>query len=141
MIDYRYSKPALAGYRTLFESTGWTSSIRTTDAVLKKAIQESWCWVCAFDGEDLIGVGRLISDGALYALVCDMIVRPAYQRQGIGTEILKRLKERCAEHQIQRVWLCAAPGRAPFYIRNGFDIRPADAPGMQMRDILQGSDS
>ncbi len=70
---------------------------------------------------------------ALYALVCDMIILPDYQGRGIGTEILKKLKEKCIEQDIQRVWLMAAPGRAEFYEKNGFDIRPDDAPGMQMR--------
>jgi len=133
LIEYRFSKPTLEGYRTLFESTGWTSSYRITDSVLEKAIHESWQWVSAFDGETLIGIGRLLSDGGLYAFVCDMIVLPAYRGQGIGTEILKRLKDKCTEHDIQRVWLFAAQGRAGFYTKNGFDIRPEDAPGMQMR--------
>jgi len=133
MIEYRSSKPTLCEYRRLFESTGWTSSIVITDDILGKAINGSWYWVSAFDAEALIGIGRLLSDGALYAFICDVIVLPANQGQGIGTEILKRLKNKCAEHDIRRVWLFAAPGRAGFYMKNSFEIRPADAPGMQMR--------
>ena len=133
MIQYRFAKPTLEGYRTLFESTGWTSSYRITDDVLEKAIHDSWCWVSAFDSDTLVGIGRVLSDGGLYAFVCDMIVLPAYQGQGIGTEILKRLKDKCAEHDIQRVWLFAAKGRAGFYTKNGFEIRAEDAPGMQMQ--------
>jgi GNAT superfamily N-acetyltransferase len=133
MIDYRSSKPTLEEYRCLFESTGWTSSIHVSDDALRKAIDNSWHWVTVFDNERLVGVGRLVSDGSLYAFVCDMIVFPAYQGQGIGTEILKRLKDKCIEHNIQRVWLFAAAGRTEFYIKNGFDVRPEDAPGMQMK--------
>lgn len=86
-----------------------------------------------FDDEKLIGIGRLISDGALYACVCDMIVFHAYQKRGIGSAILKMLKDKCKENGIQRVWLFAAAGRAGFYVKNGFNIRPEDAPGMQMK--------
>ena len=133
MIEYSSSKPTLVGYRRLYESTGWTSSIAITDDALEKAIHGSWYWVSAYDSDLLVGVGRLVSDGALYAFVCDMIVDPLYQGQGIGTEILRRLKDKCTLHDILRVWLFAAPGRAGFYAKSGFEIRPADAPGMQMK--------
>jgi GNAT superfamily N-acetyltransferase len=133
MIEYRLSKPTVHEYKHLFESTGWTSSIAITDDVLQKAIDRSWFWVSVYNDEKLIGIGRLVSDGALYAFVCDMIVLPAYQKKGIGTAILKILKEQCLKSGIQRVWLFAATGRAEFYTRNGFEIRPVDAPGMQMK--------
>ncbi|PKN62924.1 MAG: GNAT family N-acetyltransferase [Deltaproteobacteria bacterium HGW-Deltaproteobacteria-15] len=133
MIECKPLKPTLDEYRHLFESTGWTSAITISDNMLKKALDKSWYWVSAFDQESLIGIGRLISDGALYAFVCDMIVLPEYQRKGIGKEILNMLKNRCLEAGIQRVWLFSASGRTEFYIKNGFDIRPHDAPGMQLK--------
>ncbi len=132
MIVYKPSKPELKEYRHLFESSGWTA-ISISDKALRKAIDNSWYWVSAFDDKKLIGIGRLLSDGALYALVCDMIILPEYQKQGIGSEILKRLKDKCSKHNIQRVWLLSAAGRTEFYKKNGFDVRPEDAPGMQMR--------
>jgi len=133
MIVYKPVKPQLFEYRSLFESAGWTSSIAISDDVLKMAIDSSWYWVSAFDNGRLVGIGRLVSDGALYAFVCDMIVLPEYQAQGIGKSILKMLKGKCLENGIQRVWLFAAPGKAGFYMKNGFDIRSEDAPGMQMK--------
>jgi GNAT superfamily N-acetyltransferase len=133
MIEYKPLKPMLHEYKFLFESTGWTSSIAISDDALKMALDSSWYWICALDNERLVGTGRLVSDGALYALVCDMIVLPEYQRQGIGKAILKMLKDKCLENGIQRVWLFAAPGRAGFYLKNSFEIRPEDAPGMQMK--------
>ncbi len=133
MIEYKPLKPTPHEYKFLFESTGWTSSITISDDALQMAMDRSWYWVSAFDKERLVGLGRLVSDSALYAFVCDMMVLPEYQSQGIGTAILKMLKLKCLENGIQRVWLFAAPGRAGFYVKNGFDIRPEDAPGMQMK--------
>lgn len=133
MIEYKQLKPSLHKYKELFESTGWTSSIAISDDALKMAIDNSWYWVSAFDEGTLIGVGRLVSDGALYAFVCDMIVHPSYQGKGIGKTILKMLKDKCLESKIQRVWLFAAQGRAEFYIKSGFEIRSVDAPGMQLK--------
>lgn len=133
MIKYTASKPTLSGYRKLYESTGWVSPNAVSDDVLQTAIDQAWYWVSACDDQTLVGMGRLISDGALYAFVCDLIIDPRYQRQGIGSTILKMLKDKCTQQSFRRVWLFAAPGRAGFYEKNGFDVRPEDAPGMQMK--------
>ena len=134
MIEYKKLKPSLGEYKLLFESTGWTASISISDETLQAAIDNSWHWISAFDAGRLVGIGRLISDGALYAFVCDMIVLPGYRKRGVGTEILKLLKEKCSTFNIQRVWLFAAAGVSEFYVKNGFAKRPGDAPGMQMID-------
>ena len=133
MIKYENSKPTLSGYKKLYESTGWAPSASVSDEVLQAAIDNSWYWISAYDDQTLIGIGRLVSDGALYALVCDMIIDPKYQKQGIGTSILDMLKEKCKKYSFRKVWLFAATGRAGFYLSNGFEIRPDDAPGMQMK--------
>jgi len=132
MINYKWVKPPLSKYKKLLEIIGWSSIISITDEKLRLAIDSSWGWVSAFDNDRLIGIGRLISDGALYALVCDMIVHPEYQKRGIGSSILNMLKDKCVEHDIQRVWLFSAKGQIDFYLHNGFEVRPHDAPGMQM---------
>jgi len=135
MFEYKEMKPSLTAYKQLFVSTGWTASISISDEILQKVIDQSWHWVSVFENDLLIGVGRLVSDGGLYAFLCDMIVLPDYQNQGIGTSILGMLRAKCTEHNIQRVWLFSAPGRAPFYEKNGFMIRPENAPGMQMTQL------
>jgi ribosomal protein S18 acetylase RimI-like enzyme len=133
MIDYRCTKPTIQAYKDLFESTGWTSTVTITDDNIQDVIKNTWYWVCVYDNENLIGIGRIISDGALYGLICDIIVLPTYQNQGIGSAIIKMLKSECAERKLQRVWLFAASGKSDFYIKNGFEIRSIDAPGMQMK--------
>ena len=44
----------------------------------------------AYEGEALIGVVRLVGDGASILYVQDLLVRPEYQRRGIGSELLRR---------------------------------------------------
>lgn len=132
MIEYKMIEPPLDDYSKFFKAVGWTSSLFVSDEKLKSAIENTWRWVSAYDRDRLIGIGRLISDGALYALVCDMIVLPEYRKQGVGSLILKMLKDECRKHDIQRVWLFAARGQSEFYINNDFEIRPENAPGMQM---------
>jgi hypothetical protein len=51
MIECKALKPTLHEYKTLFESTGWTSSITISHDILKMAIDSSWYWVSASDNE------------------------------------------------------------------------------------------
>ena len=132
MINYSPTRPTPDQYRHLYESVGWASKKAICDATLQKVIDNSWYWVSVYDDEMIIGIGRLVSDGGLYAFICDMIVLPSYQCKGIGSTILRMLKDKCIETGFQKVWLLAAPGRTEFYIKNGFEIRPGNAPGMQM---------
>jgi GNAT superfamily N-acetyltransferase len=45
-------------------------------------------WVCAFDGETLIGFVNVPWDGALHAFIMDPVVLKRYERQGVGTALV-----------------------------------------------------
>ena len=133
MADIIYTEvvPDAEQYLQLFETTGWNSAYRADAAELYRALQHSTYLVAAFDGEMLVGVGRVVSDGVLYAMIYDMIVAPSHQGRGIGTEILGRLIEKCRSAGIREIQLFSARGKAPFYRKRGFVERPADGPGMR----------
>ena len=131
-IDYREKLPAFAAYHRLFETTGWNQAYRAHEDELYAAISSSWYVLSAYDNDDLVGFGRIISDGVLYALICDLIVKPSYQGQGIGSTLLNKLIARCRMQQIRVIWLFSAKGKTSFYKNFGFVERPADAPGMQL---------
>lgn len=44
-------------------------------------------WVCAYDGDDLVGFVNVAWDGAFHAFVLDTLVSPTHRRQGIGTQL------------------------------------------------------
>ena len=131
-IVYREKLPAFAAYHPLFETTGWNQAYRADEDALYAAISSSWYVLSAYANDDLVGFGRIISDGVLYALICDLIVKPSYQGQGIGSTLLNKLIARCRMQQIRVLWLFAAKGKTSFYKKFGFVERSADAPGMQM---------
>ena len=86
-IEYRDDLPLASAYAELFETTGWNKAYQASAEELSKALQQSWCAVSAYEGDCLVGFGRIISDGVLHALVCDLIVPPPHQCRGIGSEI------------------------------------------------------
>ena len=100
---------------------------------LHEAACHSWRIVCAYDGDDLIGAGRILSDGVFHALIVDVIVLPAFQGRGVGTAIMQALLRECRDSRIHDVQLFCAAGKAPFYRRLGFRERNPEAPGMDYR--------
>jgi GNAT superfamily N-acetyltransferase len=129
-IAYRNDDLGKSACFQLFAATGWNRVYGLNEAEYFEAVLQSWHVVAAFDGEQLVGLGRIISDGRLYALIVDIIVLPQYRRRGIGTAIMQQLLERCRTSGIRDVKLFAVQGKADFYRNFGFVARPAEAPGM-----------
>lgn len=106
----------VADYRRLRLAVGW-GELTVSDEQLAAAFARTWN-VVARQGSEIVGLGRLLDDGVLYASVWDMLVAPEAQRQGIGEGILTRLLAH-AESRSLTVLVATAAGR-PLYERHGF---------------------
>lgn len=106
--------------------------LKVSKNCLEKVRDNTFYWITAYEDEKIVGVGRLLSAGALYALICDIIVMPDNQKKGIGSAILPKLIAKCKALDLKRIWLFAAPEKAGFYEKHGFSIRPSEVPGMQL---------
>lgn len=138
MIALREQLPDKEEYFSLFNTTGWNKDYKASPDDLERANQNSWLVVSAYDGNKLVGFGRVVTDFVLHAMVFDMIVLPGYQGRGVGTMILSRLVHRCSEQGIRDIQLFCAQGKRAFYEKNGFEVRAEDAPGMQIIKRLKG---
>jgi GNAT superfamily N-acetyltransferase len=134
-ISYATELTSIEGYWSLFESTGWNREYRITKEALVAVLGNSWHLIAAYDGDTMVGIGRVVSDGVLHAMVYDLIIDPKYQGRGIGTEILKRLVAKCRDVGIRDVQLFCAEGKRAFYERRGFRARRAGAPGMEFAGV------
>lgn len=78
--------------------------------------------VTAWDGELLVGVARSVTDFNYCCYLSDLAVDEAYQRQGIGVELIAhtqaQLGPRC------NLILLAAPAAADYYGHIGFNHHP-----------------
>lgn len=129
-ITFTENIPEKHAYYNLFKTTGWQTTAEAADLML--ALHNSWLTLSVYDQDQLVGFGRVVSDGVMYAMIYDLIVRPEYQGKGIGKSILEKLINRCKMQGIQQVQLFCAKGKIQFYERFGFQVRPEDAPGMQL---------
>ncbi|MGD0716226.1 MAG: GNAT family N-acetyltransferase [Gaiellaceae bacterium] len=120
---------AAAEYRRFREAVGWIPP-PVHDAELQAALDGTWNVVAREDGA-LVGIGRLLDDGALYATIWDMIVLPGQQRHGVGRAILERLLARASARTI--VALVATPSGRPLYEEYGFRTEDSGSVGMLLR--------
>jgi predicted N-acetyltransferase YhbS len=72
----------------------------------------------AWDGDHLIGFGRVLTDFIYRATIWDVIVDQAHQQQGIGTELVQRILTHPRLKKVELFWLCTR--RPAFYEKLGF---------------------
>lgn len=77
--------------------------------------------VTAWDGEQLVGIARGLSDFSYCTYLSDLAVRESHQRQGIGKELIRRTR---LEGGAATIILLAAPKAAGYYPRIGFTHHP-----------------
>ena len=85
----------------LYQAVGWTNYTNQPQ-MLSQALSHSLAIYLARDGEEVVGLVRLIGDGFSSVFVQDLIVLPTYQRQGIGSTLMKQaLSDYKDTYQIQ----------------------------------------
>lgn len=78
----------------LYKALKWYQLSGYTDEDIKKS-NESFYSVYAYDGDILVGLGHVASDGHIAAVMSGICVRNDYRRHGIGAEIVRRIVEYC----------------------------------------------
>ena len=78
----------------LYKALEWYQLSGYTDDDIQKA-NESFYSIYAYDGDRLVGLGRVASDGLIAAIMSGICVREDYRKRGIGAEIVRRLVEYC----------------------------------------------
>jgi ribosomal protein S18 acetylase RimI-like enzyme len=76
------------------------------------------CFV--LDGGRIVGAGRVVGDGLDTAYLCDVVVHPERQGEGLGKALVLKLKELSAGHR--KIILYANPGKEDFYRKLGFRL-------------------
>jgi GNAT superfamily N-acetyltransferase len=86
-----------------------------------------------YQGEQQIGMARVITDYATFAYLCDVFVLPEFRGQGLGKWLMKVVTE---HPDLQRGWWLLATGDAHgLYEQVGFTPLPKPKRFMQKREI------
>ena len=92
----------------------------------KRALDGGLINVSAKYGDRLIGMGRMVGDGAMYWYLQEIIVLPEYQKQGVGTKIVNHLGDYAVSHsttgKFTTIGGVSAKGKEEFYSKLGFEV-------------------
>ena len=129
----------IAAIVRLYQEVGWWQDEYTADFI-PPVLQKSFCVIAAFDGTELVGMGRAISDGVSDAYIQDVAVLHNYRGQGIATRIVEKILERLRRRHIDWIGLIGAPGTDHLYHRLGFEPMPGYQPMMLVPSKLRPLD-
>jgi aralkylamine N-acetyltransferase len=99
----------------LFSLVGW--GFRNPEEI-QSAFKKSSVVRFAYFNNVLIGFGRTVDDGKYYALIVDLVIHPEFQHKGIGSNILRHLKNSLEGYVFTT--LTSAVGKEPFYEKQGW---------------------
>lgn len=133
IIEFRENTITIDEYLKLRNRVGWKPLSREQAQL---ALEHSLITIGAYLADQLIGMGRIVGDGAVICYVQDLIIPPQAQSFGIGSMILRRLEAYVESIRIPGTEmmfdLMCAKGREAFYVHHGFIARPTPklGPGM-----------
>ncbi|SMP55755.1 GNAT family N-acetyltransferase [Fibrobacter sp. UWB10] len=102
--------------KNLFLSVEWSSGHFPDKLVI--AMKNFKTVISAWDGDKLVGMICAMDDGIMNAYVHYLLVRPEYQGQSIGKELVERVKEIYKDYL--RVVVVAYNEELAFYEHCGF---------------------
>lgn len=105
----------LEEFKYLCTSVGWAEHMNFD--VAKKSIDHTLFSITIRRKNELIGMGRIIGDGAIYYYVQDIVVHPDHQGKGVDKVIMTALTNYLHENAADKsfVGLFASKGNESFY--------------------------
>ena len=137
MIRFENRSPSPEQYNRLRRDAGWPEMDQETAA---RCLPRSEFAVCAFEGEERVGTGRVVGDGGLCFYIQDLIVLDTHQGRGIGAGLMEAIMDFISSSAVRDsyVGLMSAVEKEPFYHRHGFTSRPTEALGCGMTLFWEG---
>ena len=119
MIDFRLGNDLdLDGVIALYRSSTLGARRPVDDRERMRAmLANANLVVTAWDGDRLVGIARSLTDFAYCTYLSDLAVDAAYQRHGVGKELMRRTQKAGGR---ATVFLFAAPAAVDYYPHVGF---------------------
>lgn len=100
---------------------------------LFKALLASETVITAWDGDELVGLCRVLDDTSMMAYINYVLVRPSHQGRKIASRMLSIVKDKYKDYLYIEVML-EDRTKVPFYEKNGFKVME-DGKGMLIRNL------
>ena len=106
--------------KALYEDVEWYAYTKDLNQ-LQQALENSLYVLTAWEGEQLIGLIRVVGDGLTILYIQDILVLNSHQNLGIATELVKRVLDKYKDVRQKVLLTEEAPDVRHFYEKNGFD--------------------
>ena len=116
-ISYQISPPVANDALNALFAAAWQDNVWSDFAPM---LSRSLAYVCAYQQDRLIGFVNLAWDGGIHAFLLDTTVHPAFQRHGIGRELVARAAQVASERGIAWLHVDYEPHLESFYRGCGF---------------------
>ncbi len=107
--------------KQLYIEAGWWKKYDNYKR-LKSIIKGSYLFVVALENNKIIGMGRVISDGANDAYIQDFTVLKKHRNKGIGKKILRFILKILIKKRFKWIGLISEKKVYKFYKKCGFKI-------------------
>lgn len=104
---------------TLYDAVGWQAYTREPDS-LARGVQGSLHVVTARRDGRLVGLARIVGDGATICYLQDVLVHPDARRLGVGSRLVEAVFSPYAQVRQQVLVTDDEPGQKAFYEALGF---------------------
>ena len=103
--------------KELFESVNWMSA-QYADR-LSKAFKKAGTVISAWEDNKLVGLIEVLDDKELTAYIHYLLVHPSCQNRGIGTSLIKRVKQIYKDY-LYLIVICENKNTVSFYEKQDF---------------------
>ncbi len=126
-IDYNLTSNDLYYLRKIL---GWKEISKEQ---LDKGLEHTEYKITIKNEDDIIAVGRIISDYSCKGLLSDVLVNPNYQKKGFGkivvTSLIKMVKDNLKDGELFQLEASPTNGNRDFYIKCGMKYKPENQDG------------
>ncbi|GIO24676.1 GNAT family N-acetyltransferase [Oceanobacillus sp. J11TS1] len=125
----KYQTPSIETFNQLRTEAGLSSKERKA---IEIGLPNTLFAVSIYDGNTLIGMGRVVGDGGVVFHVVDIVVKPSYQGQGLGKCVMQEIMNYLDNHTYQGsyVSLIADVPADKLYEQFGFRYTAPNSVGM-----------
>ena len=121
-VTYRISPPVSNAEMNALFAAAWPRHVERDFAPV---LAHSLIYVCAYQGDALVGFVDVAWDGGIHAFLLDTTVHPAQQRQGIGRRLVALAAQEARERGMEWLHVDYEPHLDLFYRACGFQPTPA----------------
>ncbi len=113
-LMYGYESKWIQEVTSLFNKTEMN---RDNSVMVDRATQNSQVLASVWNGQNLLAIGRMLTDFQMYSNIFDVVVDPEFQKKGLGRRVMEALM---AKAPATCFYLTSTFGNEPFYLNLGY---------------------